>query len=327
MKNKAKWAVAFSTALWNLAVAAQQVDIRPSAEGDFSIVETVHSEVTSENSIKNKIFSTAVGNLMGYSYVHHAIDKAASALKHPEYVVRGIPASINIFQYYQYYIEIDVREKGAEEAAYKFRFLYQDASAQGHNNVGHQAWTGISPMESDRAFQKLMDNLSWTPSALPSSVVTNNDAMAVAFRSRSFRTINSQIDPRMSSVFKWIGKDGSQYSIVTVMTQGNLYAQPGYTVSMVFRLKDGRVEVAEGAPLYSTLLSGDKGSDSVGAALAEHTAVILGTESKLREDLVARNPNGLSGSALGAWVKEQLDQYWDSYPSQLLLQLASTKSP
>lgn len=154
----------------------------------------------------------ALGNVLGFGYVHHAFEKIAREFPRAEYCVSGLPLSRNAYQYYQYYVRVDVRANEGGPLVERVRFLYQDASVQAYHNTQGQPWVALDPAAVDRVFT---DFVAGAAIASNEAVNTSTEELiASALASRTFRANASELDAPSLSVLRVTPK----VSVVSALT-------------------------------------------------------------------------------------------------------------
>lgn len=226
--------------------------------GDFD--RTSLSSIKSQNSLLH----TAVGNLLGLGYVKHAVLNAAANMQNPEYVLRGTTLYKNALGYHEFYIQLDLREKGVQAPDYSFNFIYQDTSTQGNHGPtrGHSDWMVLKASTVEAQWNKLTQKLdspddTGTRAFQPIGQLGYMDPVQLAFRtSAAFQRFLPEMDGNTISWVNWKDKRNNvKYAAVSFMTKNIPYVTSSRSVTVLYKyIAGGYVEMADDVWMASEFL-------------------------------------------------------------------------
>lgn len=93
------------------------------------------------------LLKTAANNVYSFGYVKSALNAALNAQPNSEICFTGVALNKNIYQYYKFLIQFQIRSRGTGAVYNAFNLLYQDASTQANHNFGKSPWIGLEPTE------------------------------------------------------------------------------------------------------------------------------------------------------------------------------------
>lgn len=179
------------------------------------------------------LLNSALTNLHGIDYVHHAIDELKSR-GNVEFCVSGVAVSRNIYQYLRFYIHVDVRQAGGGKSLARYRFLYQDASVQALHNVGGKPWIAVAVEDAD-ALEAQLKNRSFQPLGSGRPLALIKDTQTFKSDAADLSTLSSVDLGDSILLVTWLTKPGA-----------NLYADVARTKAVLLKVEGDMVSVAEG---------------------------------------------------------------------------------
>lgn len=192
----------------------------------------------------------ALTTMLSLQHVRHGLSQAAATLSNPTYCVSGLALSRNVYQYVQYYFQIDVHSGNEEKPAYQFRFLFQNASVQAYHNYQGQPWTGLPPARVDEILNGLVRSAHFTPIATSENGGASTDPLTLAKQSKTFAASRANVDDSSISILQLPAESqsGKTVHLVTWLSQppANPYAGFSQTMGVLIAVDaDGTVSLAE----------------------------------------------------------------------------------
>jgi hypothetical protein len=210
----------------------------------------IKSSVICDHRLKasSPLFQNALDNIYSFAYIHHALEriKNEAGTKEVLFCTSSIALSKNIYQYFKYLIQIDVYLQGSNVAAYKFRFLFQNASIQAFHNVGGQPWAGLDTSRTDQTLREFTNLAEYHPFIGTTSGLTN--PIEIARKSQSFQRDGQNIDLSTLSAIPIPGNQDKQFYLVTWLTKSpeNPYAGQVLTRGVLISIgPDQSIGIAE----------------------------------------------------------------------------------
>jgi hypothetical protein len=230
----------FSVLGWSQGITANTITCRP------------------DLNLPSSIFQTAVTNLQGFAYINQALQSLHDGIGHPSYCVSSMALSKNQYQYFRYYIQIDVYYKYEPNPVRSLRFLMQDASTQAFQNIGTQPWIGLSTQGTDAVFDQVLANADFKPVSAPTIGLTTLQA---AMQSTTWQKNITNMDTSTVSIFRVMTKNYGLFNrsvfLVSWMTKpsNNPYATPVASQGVLLtQSDDGQWLFAENISMFSDIL-------------------------------------------------------------------------
>jgi len=181
--------------------------------------QTVNSVLCDHNlKASSPLVQTALDNISSFGYIHHALEQVQkeAGAKGVLFCTSSLALDKDIYQYFQYLIQVDAYPQGSNKISYSFRFLFQNASIQAFHNVGGQPWAGLDTARTDQLLQDVINQSQWHAVTLKTPT---RDPLLIAQQSQNFQ--KDPVDMSSLAAMPLPGNQGKQYYLVTWMTQGS----------------------------------------------------------------------------------------------------------
>ncbi|MGZ3723015.1 MAG: hypothetical protein ACXVA9_08805 [Bdellovibrionales bacterium] len=198
---------------------------------------------------KNTLLSNALADLNGFSYIRNQLNAWRS--EGDTICATGIPLEKNIYQYFRWFIQIEVRSADGKLKAL-VPALFQTASVQAHDNTGPKPWV-VVPYTSA---QSILANVRFVAQEKLASFPSPADsgfraAVSTASWARSFDNDSFSVTPLAEPDLYLLG-----WLAMVPGTGGNVFTQLFSPKTVLLRyLPDGSVEIDQSHSGYGEFLS------------------------------------------------------------------------
>jgi hypothetical protein len=205
---------------------------------------------------KNTLLSTALADLDGFNYVRSELDNwKAQGLS---LCASGVALEKNIYQYFRFFIQIEVRAASGELKAL-VPVLFQTASVQAHDNTGPKPWTVMPNFSVQPILAKLVAkfNPQYSLVTFPTPVDTRflSAVLASPF-GKGLDTSSFFVTPLTLSSDKTAHYYLASWMEQVAGTGGGLYTQQFAAKILLFKyLADGSVQVDQNYSGFSDVLT------------------------------------------------------------------------
>lgn len=222
---------------------------------------TAHTEECREDlNFTSSVFQTAFNNLRGFDYVNHALQTAAKEVADPVYCIASVTLSKNEYQYFRFYIQVNIHSRYSLVNRYSFRFLMQDASTQAFQNTGGQPWVAIPLRDADAALDDIIDRANFKSVTAPTIGLT---VLQAAMQSFTWQSNVGNMDTSTISILRLVTQKydflKNPVYLVSWMTKtsaANPFAVPVSSKSLLLTQKSsGEWVMDDSLSTYNSLLT------------------------------------------------------------------------
>lgn len=213
------------------------------------------NSVLCDHSLKaaTPLAQTALDNMSSLGYIHHALEQVQKEAGSQGllFCTSSVALNKNIYQYFQYLIQVDAYPQGPSKAYYRFFFLFQNASIQAFHNVGNQPWVGLETLRTNQTLQDMISQAQFHQVTLKTF---SRDPLVLAQQSQNFR--QDEVDMTSLAAMPLVNLSDKQTFLVTWLTKGSddPYVGEVMTKGVLITLHQQTVEMAENISPQGDLL-------------------------------------------------------------------------